>query len=264
MRRIFGIAAGVVTHALFACTLWRLVPFLWGSAPHVVGSLGIDLLLAGQFGVIHSILLHPATRKRLEPFISTSFYGLFFCAVTCLQLLPMMAYWHSSPLVIWHFTGWGRGAVLAGYIGAWVLLHYALFLNGIGYQTGFTPWWNWVRGRPAARRPFRMVGVYRLLRHPTYLAFMGTVWFTPTVTLDRVILIAIWTTYIFVGSWLKDRRLEYYMGETYRAYEAEVPGYPGMILGPLARIRRRPEPVTKPPILAPRTIRPSREPVSAR
>ena len=66
MRRTLGISAGVLTHALFALTFWRLVPFLWGSAPHVVGSLGIDVFLAAQFGVIHSVLLHPATRKRLE------------------------------------------------------------------------------------------------------------------------------------------------------------------------------------------------------
>ena len=65
---------------------------------------------------------------------------------------------------------------------------------------------------------------------------MGSVWFTPTVTLDRAILIGIWTAYIFIGSWLKDRRLEFFLGESYREYESEVPGYPGMIFGPLGRV----------------------------
>ena len=155
MRRICGIAAGVLTHVLFALTFWRLVPFLWGSAPHVIGSLGIDVLLASQFGVIHSVLLHRATRKWLERFISSPFYGLFFCVVTCLTLLPMMAYWHSSSLIVWQFSGLGRIAVGVGFVGSWVLLHYSLYLNGLGYQTGFTPWWNWVCRRPPAPRPFR-------------------------------------------------------------------------------------------------------------
>jgi hypothetical protein len=30
--------------------------------------------------------------------------------------------------------------------------------------------------------------------------------------------------------------LQHYLGPTYREYQARVPGYPGMILGPLARV----------------------------
>ena len=74
------------------------------------------------------------------------------------------------------------------------------------------------------------------MRHPVYLSFLGLVWLTPTVTLDRAILIAVWTAYIFVGSYLKDRRLQYFLGSRYREYQARVPGFPGMPVGPLARI----------------------------
>jgi hypothetical protein len=56
------------------------------------------------------------------------------------------------------------------------------------------------------------------------------------MTADRAILTAVWTAYVFVGSYLKDRRLLYYVGEPYRRYLAEVPGYPGMVAGPLGRV----------------------------
>ena len=49
-------------------------------------------------------------------------------------------------------------------------------------------------------------------------------------------LIACWTVSIFIGSVLKDRRLARYLGEDYRAYQARVPGYPGIPFGPLARL----------------------------
>lgn len=52
----------------------------------------------------------------------------------------------------------------------------------------------------------------------------------------RLVLIGIWTRYIAVGSVLKDRRLLHFIGDPYRCYQAGVPGYPGMPLGPLARI----------------------------
>ena len=74
------------------------------------------------------------------------------------------------------------------------------------------------------------------MRHPAYLSFLGLIWFTPVMTTDRSILTAVWTVYVFVGSYLKNRRLVSYLGEPYRRYMAEVPGYPGMFLGPLGRV----------------------------
>ena len=69
-----------------------------------------------------------------------------------------------------------------------------------------------------------------------YLSFLGLIWFTPVMTADHAVLTGIWTTYIFLGSCLKDRRLVFYLGRSYRQYQAAVPGYPGMVVGPLARI----------------------------
>jgi protein-S-isoprenylcysteine O-methyltransferase Ste14 len=85
-------------------------------------------------------------------------------------------------------------------------------------------------------RPFAAQGVYRFLRHPVSLSFLGLVWLVPVATLDRAVLIAVWTVYIYVGSVLKDQRLLFYLGDEYRNYQAEVPGYPGMPIGPLSRI----------------------------
>jgi methanethiol S-methyltransferase len=85
-------------------------------------------------------------------------------------------------------------------------------------------------------RPFVAQGVYRLLRHPVYLSFLGLVWFVPVVTLDRTVLIGFSTVSISIGSVLKDRRLLFYLGDEYRRYQAEVPGSPGMPGGPLARV----------------------------
>jgi methanethiol S-methyltransferase len=236
MRRFLGIAAGLLTHLLFAATVWHLFWFLQGSAPQRRGELSWDLMLAGQFAAVHSLLLTPGVRAILERWISPSFYGLFFCAASCLGLGLAMAEWRSSPVVVWHATGWAATAIEFAFGGAWLTLFYSLHLSGLGYQTGWTPWRCWVRGEPAPRRQFRPRSAYLIMRHPVYLSFLGLIWFAPIVTLDRALLIAVWTVYVFVGSYLKDRRLQYYLGPTYREYQARVPGYPGMIVGPLARI----------------------------
>jgi protein-S-isoprenylcysteine O-methyltransferase Ste14 len=139
----------------------------------------------------------------------------------------------------------------------WGALLYSLSLTGLGYQNGWTPFYYWLRKRKLPRREFKPRGAYKLIRHPVYFSFLGLVWLTPRMSLDHAVLTAIWTTYLFYGSFLKDRRLEFFIGDSYRKYQAKVPGYPLMPWGPLARhgVRTTPghvllspdEPVSRPP-----------------
>lgn len=247
LSRACGIAFGLATHLLFAFTVWHLVWFLAGHAPamparavldrSLVATIAIDWALATMFAVPHSMLLLPAVRGRLtKEFMPAAFYGCFYCVVTCVALLTTIFCWRTSDVVVWAWPVAVQPFITAAFVGSWVMLFYSLHLTGLGYQTGWTPWWRWVRGLPQGRRDFRPRGAYRFLRHPVYLSFLGLVWFAPVVTLDRAILIAVWTAYIFVGSSLKDRRLLFFIGDQYREYQARVPGYPGMPVGPLARV----------------------------
>ncbi len=235
-RRAAGLLAGAATQLGFAVTVCYLFQFL--SAPRGAASqsaLWIDAALALQFALTHSLWLWPPVRQRLGRWISRSFYGCFFCVMTSLSLGLIFWQWRAMPTLIWQTSGSAALMLRAGFIGSWIALFYSLSLTGLGYQTGLTEWWHWVRRRPLGRRDFTPRGAYFVLRHPVYLSFLGLLWFTPTMTLDHALLTGSWSVYIFLGSWLKDRRLAYYLGDTYRVYAARVPGYPGMIVGPLAR-----------------------------
>jgi methanethiol S-methyltransferase len=148
-------------------------------------------------------------------------------------------YWRGCGPVLWQASGWPATLISAGFYASWAGLFYSLSLTGVGYQTGLTPWLYWFRGEAIPRRDFTPRGAYKILRHPVYLTFMGLVWFTPTMTADHAVLTGIWTVYLFVGSWLKDERLAYYLGAKYRSYQAQVSGYPGIFFGPLGRLREK-------------------------
>lgn len=238
MRRTAGTVFGIGTHALFAVTVWYLFHFLYQAPEHsTAGSLWIDLLLALQFAVPHSVLLYPAVRERLtDGIVPRPFYGCLHCSMTCVSLLATFFWWRTSPVVVWSCSGpLGAGITVAFFL-SWVALFYTLHLSGLGYQTGWTPWWHWLRNRSLPPRKFQPRSAYLWLRHPVYLSFLGLIWFNPVLTLDRLLLAGVWTAYIFAGSCLKDRRLLYYLGDEYRSYQARVPGYPFMPFGPLARI----------------------------
>ena len=155
-------------------------------------------------------------------------------AAACLTLLVAMTQWQVGDWAIWQLTGWPRMAVQTLYLSCWGTLFFSLCCSGFGYHTGWLPWWYWVKRQPI-HRPFKPRGAFTLMRHPGYLSFLGLVWFTPDMTIDRAILTGLWTVYIFGGSWLKDLHLIHYLGNTYREYQAKVPGYPGMFFGPLGR-----------------------------
>jgi hypothetical protein len=226
MRRFLGIAFGLATQGLFLATLPPLYRFLrneFAVAP--AGPLWINAAAALLFAIPHSILLHPATRKRITQWLPSPFYGLLFCIATCASLWLIFEVWRGSSLVVWEWPNRLRPLVEVGFFGSWLVLFYSLSLTGLGYQTGLAPWWRWVRGRPQPPREFRPAGIYRYCRHPTYLSFLGLIWFTPIVTLDRALLIAIWTIYVFAGSHLKDRRLATLIGQPYRQYQNQVPAF---------------------------------------
>lgn len=230
-----GVLLGIATQGLFLITVWQLFAFLKGGLPEQPGSLWWDVLLAAQFAIPHSGLLLPRTKRWLGRWVSPAFYGSLFCVVTCVSLLLTFSFWKTSPFVMWEAHGLARELVECGYYGSWIALFYSLWLSGLGYQTGLTPWWYWLRGKPQPRRGFEVRGAYRVLRHPIYFSFLGLIWFTPKMTLDHAILTGLWTVYIFVGSRLKDERLTLYLGDSYQQYRERIPGFGFQ----LARRKRR-------------------------
>jgi protein-S-isoprenylcysteine O-methyltransferase Ste14 len=140
-----------------------------------------------------------------------------------------MTRWQVGDWAIWQLTGRPRLIVQTLYVSCWGTLFYSLCCSGFGFHTGWLPWWYWVQQKPIPRRPFQPRGAFLFIRHPGYMSFLGLVWFTPDMTIDRALLVAIWTVYIFVGSSLKDLRMIHYLGSTYREYRARVPGYVGLV-----------------------------------
>jgi methanethiol S-methyltransferase len=244
LSRSVGILFGIGTQLGFFATVWFLFFFLKdGRKAATERWFLVDLLLALQFAVIHSLLLLPTVKRSITRLFPSEFYGCLFCVATCLQLGTVFVAWQVSSGTLWNMTGIAALVMQVGFYASWIGLFYSLYLSGLGYQTGLTPWWYWLCRKPQPRRTFEARGVYRLFRHPIYLSFLGLIWFTPRMSWDHALLTGLWTIYIFIGSYLKDERLAFYMGAPYRRYQEQVVGYPLMFFGPLGRRKCRIAPV---------------------
>jgi protein-S-isoprenylcysteine O-methyltransferase Ste14 len=195
----------------------------------------LDTILALQFAILHSLLLWPPVRKRLNRWAPNSFYGLAFTTVSSLSLLLLFANWRSFGPVIWQVDGVLATIISVAYHVSFLALGYSMWITGLGHQTGTTAWLAWWRGTKPTPRAFAPQGAYRFLRHPIYFSMGGLIWFTPTMTLDHALLTGLWTAYLLIGSWIKDERLAFFIGGPYREYQQRVPGFPGMPRGVLGR-----------------------------
>lgn len=238
LGRLAGFLFGVGTQLMFALTVLYLFLFLrYCAGTEYQGWWWSDFLMAAGFAVPHSILLAPPVQKWMRGWLPAGLLGCLHCSITCVSLLLMFRFWGSSGIVLWETSGWLKSVILAGFYFSWGALLYSLYWTGFGYQTGLTQWWYWWTETKPPRRPFLTSGAFRYMRHPVYMSFLGLVWFTPTMTLDHAVLTAVWTIYIYAGSWFKDRRLLKFIGEEYRAYAQRVPGLPLIGFGSLNRFK---------------------------
>lgn len=252
MRRLGWISFGLFAQLLFAFMVPQLFLFLNRGGGNLLGlepaswrdppvpdsipvAVLIDLTLLLQFGVWHSLFLLPGVRDRLEHWMPGELYGSLYTIVASTSLLAVCWGWQPLPGVVYETSGVVAWGLLGAFLASWVMLVYSISLTGLGWQTGMTPLWSYIRQESPPRRRFLTTGLYGWLRHPVYLSFLGLIWFTPRMTTDRALVFVVWTLYVFAGSVLKDRRLIFYIGDRYRAYAANVPGYPFMPAGPLAR-----------------------------
>ena len=66
-------------------------------------------------------------------------------------------------------------------------------------------------------------GLYRWVRHPLYTAGLALIWLTPIMTMNLLIVIAVLSIYLFIGSIFEEQRLVAEFGQPYREYQSQVP-----------------------------------------
>lgn len=242
MSRAWWLLVGWSSQAAFLALCLTLMWFIqlatWPGVAHAgqPGDLLLDLLLLAGFAVPHSILLLPPVRRAMGRRMPAQLTGSLYTWTACLSLWTVMALWRPVGFELWHAGGAAQWAILAGAAAGWLLLGYSMHLSGFGWQTGLTPFLAWRAGRSDPPRRLERRSLHRWMRHPIYLSFAAVAWMVPVMSADHLILAIGFTAYAGVGSWAKDRRLARLIGAEYRAYMAEVPGFPLLRGGPLGTV----------------------------
>jgi len=226
----FGFAAYVAFFGTFLYAVgfvgnWVVPKSIDSGAPQdLVPSLLINAALLAVFVVQHTVMARPAFKRWVTRFIPASSERSTFVLAASAALALAFWQWRPLPAVIWDIESpalaWMlRGLSMAGYAivlaSSFMVSHWDLF--------GLRQVWLRLRRRPYRPVGFRLVGLYRVVRHPLMLGFLIAFWATPTMTVGHLLFSVLTSIYIAMGVWFEERDLVAAHGEDYLQYRRSVP-----------------------------------------
>ena len=232
MTKFFSAAYGVACYLVFLGTFLYAVGFVGnlivpktidaGAPGSLAEAVAVNVVLLGLFAVQHSVMARPAFKRwwtrTVLPHLERSSYVLG----SSLTLILLFWQWRPMPGVVWEAGLPWSAALWAVFAVGWVVVLVSTFLLDHFDLVGLQQVFLYVRGEPYTPPPFRVRGLYRVVRHPIMLGFLIAFWATPTMTWGHLLFTGMTTAYIVVGVWLEERDLRRAFGATYDQYRRRV------------------------------------------
>ncbi len=234
LKRVVVFIYGVACYGVFFATFLYAVGFLGNFVvPKTMDSpsrmpffyaLGIDLLLLGIFAVQHSVMARPWFKRAWTRVIPEAAERSTYVLISSLALIALFAFWQplggtvwnienpTGRLVMFQLFGLGFGLVL---MATFLINHFDLF--------GLRQVWLYLIGKPYTHLTFRTPLFYKYVRHPLYVGWMMSFWFTPIMSGAHLLFAIVTTAYMLAAIRWEERDLIAVFGEKYARYRESVP-----------------------------------------
>lgn len=235
LPRAATLAFGVFAYTAFLATFLYLVGFVgnWlvpksidsGPRGGLVESFAVNTGLLLLFGLQHSLMARPWFKRAWTRVVPGAIERSCYVLATCVVLAVMVWLWRPLPQQVWSVTRPAARITIDALclLGWTIVLVKSFAINHFDLFGLRQVWLRW-RGRAYTPVGFRLVGLYRFVRHPLMLGFLIAFWAAPVMTVGRLVFALLVTGYILVGTHLEENDLAAEHGEGYLAYQRRVPG----------------------------------------
>jgi len=234
MGKVIGLIYGVAAYFLFLVVILYAMGFVanWlvpksidsGTQGNIIVSMLVNAALLGIFAVQHSVMARPGFKAWWTQIVPQSVERSTYVLLSSFALI--LLYWKWQPLqgVVWDVEGSEGMNVLWGLCGlGWLMVLASTFAINHFDLFGLRQVYLNLRNEKYSHLKFRILGPYRLVRHPLMLGFVIAFWATPRMTIGHLFFAAATTLYILIALQLEERDLVTHHGEEYKEYKKQVP-----------------------------------------
>lgn len=185
---------------------------LWNSALIVLWGLQHSIMADNRFKAWWTRFVHPAVERSTF---------LLFVALATTMLIIL---WNPVPIVIWKVDNPMLEAILvAGYFSGWAIVLGASFLINHFQLFGLEQAYRMLTSTQSKKSIFVTPFLYRIVRHPIMTGVLISLWFAPEMTVGRLGLNLVMTTYILIGTRHEEKTLVEELGKEYEDYQKTTP-----------------------------------------
>lgn len=188
-----------------------------GEAARLSRHLAWNVALFALFAAHHSLFARSRAKQSLATVFPPGMERSLYVWVASALLVGVCVLWAPIAGIVYQATGWWRVPLwLLQGIGLWLAVRGARVIDPLS-----------LAGIRQARRQssgeaLRIVGPFRLVRHPIYLGWMLLVFATPAMTANRLVFAVVSSTYLILAIPWEERSLVAAHGDQYREYQLAV------------------------------------------
>jgi protein-S-isoprenylcysteine O-methyltransferase Ste14 len=184
----------------------------------------INTFLSLMFFLQHSLIIRDSIRNKIIKIIPSESFYAFHSIVSGTTLLLAIILWQKSTFIVISIT--------EPYIPILRLLQFISILGliwGVKSLSNFDPFGRkqiskFIKNeKEAQENNFVYRGPYKIIRHPFYFFILIMIWSHPTLSMDRLLFVFLWTIWIVIGTFLEERDLVNQIGNEYLEYKKKVP-----------------------------------------
>lgn len=222
--RLFAVSGGL---AFGASLVYGLVSYLtifaapsgaW-TAGQGIPALAVNALLFTIFALHHSFFAWTTVKAWVRTHAPAALERSIYVWCASLLFAATIWFWVPVPGTAWAVDGPVAALLVMLQIAGVVITLAASRSLGLLDLAGVAQAES--RGAPVDR-PLMRTGLYGLVRHPIYLAWVLLVWPTPLMTGSRLTFAAISTLYLVLAVPIEERRLGRDFGPSYTDYRRQV------------------------------------------
>lgn len=234
--RLAILAFGLIAYAAFFGTILYSIGFVGsvivpkninsGTPGPLIPSLLINGSMLFVFVIQHTIMARPGFKSWFAKFVPNAMERSTFVLLASAILAGTYFFWQPLPEIVWSVSNpiVANGLFALSMIG-WVIVFASTFLISHFDLFGVRQVLSNATGQGYRPIEFRLVGLYKLVRHPLMLGFLIAFWATPEMTVGHLFFAIMTTGYIFFGTWIEERDLVASFGENYLDYRRKVRGF---------------------------------------